>query len=168
MLYIPIIYEVYKHAKQIYSVCVRTLGNISSRGTTRVPGEERCMLVTQVCSGWDAHWTAHFSYVLSSLRVRQWKSHRKKSSQYPLSGARCPWWVLEKQVWGCRSKHASQTWQRTWMSTFLLLSLSTKWSRWLGDASAWVMPCIVTWYWIIYAFIYFLSSQLRCDLTAGT
>ena len=81
--------------------------------------------------GMDVHWAAHFptlSSACASPEVTQNEINARDTWR-----SKCHRYVLEKQAWGCRSKHASQTWHRIWMSTFLLLPLSTKRSCWLWN-----------------------------------
>ena len=111
------------------------------------------------------HWAAYFPtlfYACASPDVTQ-----KEINAGDTCRSKCHRYVLEKQAWGSSSKHASHTWHRTWMSTFLLLPLSTKCSCSLWNVSAWVIH-YQTWRWTAYMCVYLLAPQLACGLTADT
>ena len=84
--------------------------------------------------GTDVHWAAHFPTLFSTCASPE--VTQKEINARDTCRSKCHQNVLEKQAWGCRSKHASHTWHRTRMSTFLLLPLSTKRSCWLWNVSA--------------------------------
>ena len=139
-------------------------GNCWSRGTPGAPEEGCRMLGAQVCLQCmltELHTSQLFS-ACASPDVTQ-----KEINAGDTCRSKCHWYVLEKQAWGCRSKHASHSCHRTWMSTFLLLPLSTKCSCWLWNVSAWVIH-YQTWRWTAYTCVYLLAPQLACGLAADT
>lgn len=86
--------------------------------------------------GMDVRWAAHFPTLFSTFASPE--VTQKEINARDTCRSKCHRYVLEKQAWGYRSKHASHPWHRTWMSTILLLPLSTKRSCWLWNVSAWV------------------------------
>lgn len=110
-----------------------------------------------MCSVWDSH-CAYTSDTCSFLYGFFSKRHAEKSQQEGLDGSKGHQEVLEKQVWGCRSKHASQIWHRIWMSKPLLLPLSTKCSCLSGIH-------ILSWPDIglfVHLFIFFFPISMWC------
>ena len=150
--------------KQISAVLIKTVATAGARGTPGAPEEGCRMLGAQVCLQCmltELHTSQLFS-ACASPDVTQ-----KEINAGDTCRSKCHWYVLEKQAWGCRSKHASHSCHRTWMSTFLLLPLSTKCSCWLWNVSAWVIH-YQTWRWTAYTCVYLLAPQLACGLAADT